>query len=281
MAAPDGGPDADPTRTDKRAEPATSAMTRGGSAAAPSSAVRRGTTRRVRRAPPRRQGRNRRLLGPRRALGASAETPAPWRSGFSSSTTTRGSPRWSATISAPPGFVVDRSLTGRDGLAALERTAFDAVILDVMLPDIDGFELCRTIRARAATPILMLTARGDETDRIVGLELGADDYLPKPFSPRELLARLRAILRRGPLSRPGGVGTLRFGRLSIDRESRMRQRRRRGEDAHELPVRPPRRARRERRAGAQPRTADGPRQGRGPRRLRPQHRRPRLAHCAR
>ncbi len=119
------------------------------------------------------------------------------------------------------GFVVDGALTGREGLAALERTAFDAVILDVMLPDIDGFELCRIIRARAQTPILMLTARGDETDRIVGLELGADDYLPKPFSPRELQARLRAILRRGPLPRPGGAGTLRFGRLVIDRESRM------------------------------------------------------------
>jgi len=118
------------------------------------------------------------------------------------------------------GFVVDRSLTGREGLAALERSGFDAVILDVMLPDIDGFELCRIIRARAETPILMLTARGDETDRIVGLELGADDYLPKPFSPRELLARLRAILRRGPLAAPGGAAPLRFGRLEIDRESR-------------------------------------------------------------
>jgi DNA-binding response OmpR family regulator len=119
------------------------------------------------------------------------------------------------------GFVVDRSLTGREGLAALERSEFDAVILDVMLPDIDGFELCRIIRARAQTPILMLTARGDETDRIVGLELGADDYLPKPFSPRELQARLRAILRRGPLPQPSGAGLLRFGRLTIDRASRM------------------------------------------------------------
>ena len=88
------------------------------------------------------------------------------------------------------GFSVERRLTGREGLAALERGEFDAVILDAMLPDIDGFEVCRQIRMRADTPILMLTARGEETDRIVGLELGADDYLPKPFSPRELQARL-------------------------------------------------------------------------------------------
>src|SRR5208337_2061626 len=105
------------------------------------------------------------------------------------------------------GFVVERRFNGRDGLAALESATFDAVILDVMLPDIDGFEICRTIRARAQTPILMLTARGEDTDRIVGLEIGADDYLPKPFNPRELQARIRAILRRG--------------RLQIDRESRM------------------------------------------------------------
>jgi len=116
------------------------------------------------------------------------------------------------------GFVVERRFTGRDGLAALDGAAFDAVILDVMLPDIDGFEVCRTIRTRAQTPILMLTARGEEMDRIVGLEIGADDYLAKPFSPRELQARIRAILRRGrvPAAEPG----LRFGRLAIDRESR-------------------------------------------------------------
>ena len=119
------------------------------------------------------------------------------------------------------GFVVERRLTGRDGLAALEAATFDAVILDVMLPDIDGFEVCRTIRARAETPILMLTARGEDTDRIVGLEIGADDYLPKPFNPRELQARIRAILRRGRVAAGGREAILRFGRLQIDRESRM------------------------------------------------------------
>ena len=118
------------------------------------------------------------------------------------------------------GFVVDCRFTGREGLAALERTAFDAIILDIMLPDIDGFEICRTIRRRARTPILMLTARGEEMDRIVGLEIGADDYLPKPFSPRELQARIRAILRRGRAA-AGEDAALRFGRLQIDRSSRM------------------------------------------------------------
>ena len=119
------------------------------------------------------------------------------------------------------GFVVDRRFTGREGIAALERAAFDAIILDVMLPDIDGFEVCRRIRARAQTPILMLTARGEELDRIIGLEIGADDYLPKPFSPRELQARIRAILRRGRAPPSAEDTELRFGRLEIDRSSRM------------------------------------------------------------
>ena len=119
------------------------------------------------------------------------------------------------------GFRVERRFSGLDGLAALELAAFDAVILDVMLPDIDGFEVCRRIRARANTPILMLTARGEDTDRIVGLEIGADDYLPKPFNPRELQARIRAVLRRGRGAAGTPETTLRFGRLQIDRESRM------------------------------------------------------------
>ncbi|HKC51197.1 MAG TPA: response regulator [Myxococcota bacterium] len=107
------------------------------------------------------------------------------------------------------------------GLLELERGSFAAVVLDVMLPDGDGFEVCRTLRARSDVPILMLTARGDEEDRIVGLELGADDYLPKPFNPRELLARLCAVLRRKAAAptRPGA--TLRFGRLEIDRDARV------------------------------------------------------------
>jgi DNA-binding response OmpR family regulator len=117
-------------------------------------------------------------------------------------------------------YAVTRCPDAESGLAALERGDFDALVLDVMLPDLDGFEVCRRIRASSDIPILMLTARGDETDRIVGLELGADDYLPKPFNPRELLARLRAILRR----RRAGETTsraLRFGRLEIDRDARV------------------------------------------------------------
>ena len=106
------------------------------------------------------------------------------------------------------------------GLAALEKETFDAVILDVMLPDLDGFEVCKRIREHSNIPVLMLTARGDETDRIVGLEIGADDYLPKPFSPRELLARLRAVLRRTQSSKQPSQRSLRFGRLEIDRDAR-------------------------------------------------------------
>lgn len=91
---------------------------------------------------------------------------------------------------------------------ALERDGCDLLILDVMLPGDDGLTLCREIRARSRLPILMLTARGDELDRIIGLEMGADDYLPKPFHPRELLARVRSILRRAP-EHPDGDGSVR------------------------------------------------------------------------
>ena len=88
------------------------------------------------------------------------------------------------------------ALRPSDGLAQLTAGGFDAAILDVMLPEMDGFELCRTIRKQGDLPIVMLTARGEVMDRVVGLELGADDYLPKPFEPRELVARLQTVLRR-------------------------------------------------------------------------------------
>jgi two-component system phosphate regulon response regulator OmpR len=108
---------------------------------------------------------------------------------------------------------------GRAGLERLAGEAFDALVLDLMLPDMDGLEVCRQVRTTSDLPVLMLTARGDAMDRVVGLELGADDYLPKPFEPRELLARLRAILRRRQPGAPSQV--LRFGRLEIDREARV------------------------------------------------------------
>jgi DNA-binding response OmpR family regulator len=109
--------------------------------------------------------------------------------------------------------------TGSEAQRLLKRDAFDAVILDLMLPDTDGLDLCKRIRSESSIPLLMLTARGDPLDRVVGLELGADDYLPKPFEPRELLARLRAILRRSRDTAPADV--LRFGRLEIDRAARQ------------------------------------------------------------
>ncbi len=103
---------------------------------------------------------------------------------------------------------------GLRGLQLLETQVFDAVLLDVMMPGLDGLEVCKRIRARSNVPVLMLTAKGDETDRVVGLELGADDYLSKPFGPRELLARLRAVLRR---AKPEVVSErLSLGEIRVD-----------------------------------------------------------------
>jgi DNA-binding response OmpR family regulator len=116
------------------------------------------------------------------------------------------------------GFSVSVAGDGRTGLARLAAEPCDALVLDLMLPDMDGLEVCRQLRAFSDVPVLMLTARGDAMDRVVGLEIGADDYLPKPFEPRELLARLRAILRRWDRTRSSNV--LRFGRLEIDRDAR-------------------------------------------------------------
>jgi OmpR family response regulator RpaB len=115
-----------------------------------------------------------------------------------------------------------QALRPSEGLALLRQDArrggFDAAILDVMLPEMDGFELCRTIRKDSDIPIVMLTARGEVMDRVVGLELGADDYLPKPFEPRELVARVQTVLRR---RRPTlADGRLRFQGLTIDPATR-------------------------------------------------------------
>ncbi len=113
------------------------------------------------------------------------------------------------------GFAAHHRATAQAGLAAVRQTDYCAVLLDVMLPDGDGFDVCRQIRQHSSIPILMLTARGEAEDRIVGLELGADDYVPKPFNPRELLARLRAVLRRQRPAEPVR-DVMRFGRLEID-----------------------------------------------------------------
>ena len=94
------------------------------------------------------------------------------------------------------GFQVLTVIKPSEGLKFLEREKPDLVILDIMLPEMDGLEVCRTIRKDSNIPIIMLTARGETTDRIVGLEIGADDYLPKPFEPRELVARIQSVLRR-------------------------------------------------------------------------------------
>ena len=109
---------------------------------------------------------------------------------------------------------LEQALRPSDGLARLRQGGWDAAILDVMLPEQDGFTLCRAIRRESDIPLVMLTARGEVMDRVVGLELGADDYLPKPFEPRELVARLQTVLRR---RQPGAAdGRLRFDGLVID-----------------------------------------------------------------
>ena len=116
------------------------------------------------------------------------------------------------------GVQVAKAFDGPSGLTQLENGTFDAVLLDVMMPGIDGLEVCRRIRQKSRIPVIMLTAKGDETDRVVGLELGADDYVAKPFSPRELLARLRAVLRR---STPEAVAErIVVGDLTIEPGSR-------------------------------------------------------------
>ena len=117
-------------------------------------------------------------------------------------------------------FELDSASTPSAGLAKLRAQVFDAAILDVMLPEMDGFALCREIRRESDIPIIMLTARGDVMDRVIGLEIGADDYLPKPFEPRELLARLQTVLRRARA--PTAAKTsLAFDGIVVDLERRQ------------------------------------------------------------
>jgi len=127
-------------------------------------------------------------------------------------------------------FALDAATRPSEGLRKLREGGYDAAILDVMLPEMDGFALCREIRRESDIPIVMLTARGEVTDRVVGLELGADDYLPKPFEPRELLARLQTVLRRGRTAVDPGKRLV-FDGLVIDLERRQAER---GGEAVEL-----------------------------------------------
>ena len=119
------------------------------------------------------------------------------------------------------GFATERSASGREALQSIAARPPDLLVLDLMLPHVDGLEVCRVVRtneATAAIPIIMLTARAEESERIVGLELGADDYLAKPFSPNELVARVRALLRRTHRGTPPVTKTLAYGPIALDTE---------------------------------------------------------------
>jgi two-component system response regulator ResD len=120
------------------------------------------------------------------------------------------------------GFDISTADDGEQALSVFGETRPDLVLLDLMLPRIDGFEVFRRMRAASSTPVIMLTARGEETDRVVGLELGADDYVTKPFSPREVVARVQAVLRRTNHAEDEdeGLGVLEFGSIAIDEPRR-------------------------------------------------------------
>ena len=120
------------------------------------------------------------------------------------------------------GYEVVSALDGQEALDRLRETNFDLVVLDLMLPKVDGFEVCRQVRARSSVPIIMLTARTEEIDKVLGLELGADDYITKPFSVREFRSRVKAVLRRATLVRADDAGEkpLVDGDLRIDFEKR-------------------------------------------------------------
>ena len=115
----------------------------------------------------------------------------------------------------PHGVSLDHEPTGPGALSRLAADTYDVVLLDVMLPGLDGFEVCRRIRSAHSVAVVMLTARGEDVDRVTGLEIGADDYVPKPFNPRELLARMRAVVRRAHPKDPAGE-RIQVGDLTID-----------------------------------------------------------------
>lgn len=132
------------------------------------------------------------------------------------------------------GYEVQVAADGLEALHAFDKNRFDLVVLDLLLPEVDGWEVCRRIRSRADTPIIMLTARTEDLDRIVGLEMGADDYVAKPFNPRELVARVRAVLRRAHAVVPASKPTvLSFPCLEIDKERHAAR-----VDSQEVPLTP-------------------------------------------
>jgi DNA-binding response OmpR family regulator len=118
------------------------------------------------------------------------------------------------------GFAVETADDGRRALETFEAWDPDLVLLDLMLPEVDGLEVFTRIRSKASTPVIMITAKGQETDRLAGLDMGADDYVVKPFSPREVVARVRTVLRRGGAAHTASEDPLRFGALEIDGRSR-------------------------------------------------------------
>jgi two-component system response regulator CpxR len=120
----------------------------------------------------------------------------------------------------PEGFTTETAGTGPAGLERVARGGLDLVVLDVMLPELSGFEVLRRLRSLSRIPVIMLTARGEEVDRVIGLELGADDYLAKPFSPRELVARIRAVLRRMAVEPPPVTGAVTWGPVRLDLRAR-------------------------------------------------------------
>ena len=162
------------------------------------------------------------------------------------------------------GYEVVPALDGQDALNEFDRQPFDLVVLDIMLPKVDGLEVCRQLRAKSSVPIIMLTAKAEEIDKVLGLELGADDYITKPFSMREFRSRVRAALRRADMSAQldGDEEPLERGDLRIDFAKRTVALQRRAGAAHICGVRDPRRAGRTPRARLHPRHAAGPHLGR-------------------
>ena len=170
------------------------------------------------------------------------------------------------------GFEVSVAPTGTSALTQFDRTGADIVLLDLMLPEMSGTEVCRQLRQRSAVPIIMVTARDSEIDKVVGLEIGADDYVTKPYSPRELVARIRAVLRRqGAEARRGGHPDAGRRPGPDGRRAARGHRRRRRRAAAAEGVRAARTAAAQRRPGAHPRPADRPGLGR---RLRRRHQDP-------